>query len=1250
MDFIRVAYKTIKDKDTGDSVREWYPALQAIESQDLVVRGGQFAAIWDESKGLYSRKTSHLAQIIDRDFLKMLDGKMRPGDKVQKVREYDSGLFNKLVALIRNIGDMGPELDMKIIFADQTPTKEDAATFKMGYSLSDAPAPAWDELCGTLYGDQERIKFEYAIGSVLAGASLYLQKMYVFFGDPGTGKSTIMDIIEQLFAGHTGSFRAMDLGDASKQFSLEPFKLNPLVAVDQDTDMSKIEVNHLLNQIIAHDRININAKGKSLFEITPRAMLVVGTNKPVKITDSKSGLYRRVVDIHPTGALFPEEEYKRLTKAVTYELGAIAQHCLNLFNRLGPTYMTSYRPTDMMYRTNDIFNFIQDNRLVLEKGITLKQAWDMFRQWCEDTETRNAYKQFQFRDSLKDYYEEHHDQIMIDGERHRNWYRNLKLVDSFNWKAITPKTDLGWLTMKNEGSRFDVLMANQKAQYSTGRDAHPLKQSWEETETTLKDIDTSKEHFVKVPHEHIVIDFDLKDKDGNKSLEACLEAAALWPPTYAEPSRSGKGLHLHYDVTGIDLERVDPSHSEGVEVKTLLGGASLRRRYQGSNGLPVATLSSGLKEKEDKPVISAKTMASELGLRKQILKGLNKEVWPHTKPSMDFIKQVLDDAVKQGLEFDVSDMWDDILVFAMSSGNQQQTCMNIALSLPLKSEFDIEAAPVERPSEKPLAVFDLEVYPNLFAFGYKVVGKDEVIKLINPTSQQVLHILENYRLMGFYNRLYDNHIAWAATLGYTPMELYKLSQSIIVEGNRHKLFGAAYNIAYGDLYDISVKKQSLKKWEIDLGLPHMEMDLPWNEPVPDDRVLDVMAYLENDVLSTEAVLEHLSADLRVREILALLAGMEVCNTNKQLAERLIFGDVKEPKLEYTDLTKEFPGYSFDRFKPGKEKSVYKGIQVGEGGYVFGKPGMYENVALLDVASMHPTSIIQLNMFGEHTQKFKDLMDIRLCLKKKDFHGAVALNPALEPFLKVEGEFDIQSAKMLSDALKLVINSVYGLTAASFPNRFKDDRNLDNIVAKRGALFMVDLKEYIENDLGLEVIHIKTDSVKVVNPTEDQIRAIFMFGERYGYNFEHEATYEKFVLLNDAVYVCREDGKWSATGKQYQHPVVFKTLFTKEEILPEDYVEVKQVSKGHMFLVNEDETVKHFVGKFGAFVPVLDGRHLMRVDGEKIGAVTGTKGFLWELDHIAFAQKLQIDTRYFQELVDDGIANINKHGSYEDFIR
>ena len=41
--------------------------------------------------------------------------------------------------------------------------------------------------------------------------------------------------------------------------------------------------------------------------------------------------------------------------------------------------------------------------------------------------------------------------------------------------------------------------------------------------------------------------------------------------------------------------------------------------------------------------------------------------------------------------------------------------------------------------------------------------------------------------------------------------------------------------------------------------------------------------------------------------------------------------------------------------------------------MYAQPGMYYNVALLDIASMHPTSMICLNIFGKYTQRFKEIL-------------------------------------------------------------------------------------------------------------------------------------------------------------------------------------------------------------------------------------------------------------------------------------
>lgn len=1234
MDFIRVAAKENKD-----GTREFFPSLQVLRSQDLVIRGGQFVAIWDEETGLYSRKMYDAADIIDRVFAKMVSDKVRPGDIIKKMRSFDNQMFSRLLSLIRSIGDMGPDLDQKIIFADMVPSKDDAATFKMSYALREADHPAWDHLVDVLYAPHERLKIEWAIGSILSGeAAEKVQKMYVFYGAPGTGKSTIMNIIHNIFQGHTTTFSAYEMGRRDSQFSLEPFAKNPLVAIDQDGDMSRIEANKNLNSIVSHDSVLINAKGKNLFTIIPRATLFVGSNESVKISDRKSGLFRRLVDIQPTGDVIEERIYHQLMAQVSFELGAIAFRALRVYQSYGPEYLSSYRAMEMMYRTNDIFNFVEDNRMVLSHGVTLKQAHKMYLQWCEETDTKSIYKQYRFRDLLADYYEEFHSQVMVDGQRMRSYFHKLKPLEEFSWAQMKQPIMGSWVDLSATESVLDKILADCPAQYNYEAENRPMHK-WENVKTTLADLDTSLVHYVKVPIQHVVIDFDCKNALGKKDLESNRRAAAGWPPTYAEASKSGEGLHLHYDFVG-NIEALAPAAKDGsYEIKTAVGLASLRRKVTRCNDLPVAILNGGLPLREERKVLSSQTFMTDKGLRELVLRALRKEIHNNTKPSMDFIAKVFDDAEAQGMTYDLTDMSEDILHFAMSSSNQRDLCLEILANLKLSSEEEIQA---EAATDAVKVYFDCEVYRNLFIVCWMYDRDDaEVVKMINPTPGEVEELF-NFRLIGYNNRGYDNHILWARTLGYTNEALYGLSQAII-SGDRTKMFGAAYNLAYADVYDYASEKKSLKKWQIELGLPHMEIDIPWEEAVRDERVFDVAAYCANDVRGTRDVAKARAGDFKAREILAELSGMEICNTNKQHTEKLIFGNEKNPELTYTKLDEEFPGYVFNQFAPAKEKSSYKGENVGEGGYVYAEPGMYESVVVLDVASMHPASIVALNMFGKYTQNFKELMDTRLLIKKGDLLEASKMfGGRLSAYLT-----DEDSAKQLAFALKIVINTVYGLTAATFPNRFRDPRNIDNIVAKRGALFMVDLKNAVQS-WGCQVVHIKTDSIKIPGASSEVIENVKAFGRQYGYTFEYEGTYEKFCLVNDAVFVGRKSDIWEATGAQFQHPIVFKSLFSREVEEQNDFIEIKQVSKGSMYLAADDGTLS-FVGRFGAFVPVRGGRNLLRIDGDKHHAVTGTKGYLWELADVALGREMGIDGTYFNSLVMSAKETINKFGNYEKFI-
>lgn len=350
-----------------------------------------------------------------------------------------------------------------------------------------------------------------------------------------------------------------------------------------------------------------------------------------------------------------------------------------------------------------------------------------------------------------------------------------------------------------------------------------------------------------------------------------------------------------------------------------------------------------------------------------------------------------------------------------------------------------------------------------------------------------------------------------------------------------------------------------------------------------------------------------------------------------------------------DIINSFPGYEF---KDGK--NIYRGTDVGKGGYVYAEPGMYGNVALLDVASMHPHSVINLNAFGEYTQNFKDIVDARIAIKNKDFEKAKKMfGGKLAPYLE-----DESTAKNLAQALKIAINSVYGLTSANFDNPFRDVRNKNNIVALRGALFMRTLQDEVQKR-GFKVAHIKTDSIKIPDATPEIIQFVMDFAVQYGYKFEHEATYERMCLVNDAVYIAKYDtGEWTATGTQFQIPYVFKKLFSKEDLTFEDLCVTKSVTSSLYLDMNEDlpedEHNYIFIGKVGRFCPIkpgCGGGLLMREKDGKYYSATGTKGYRWLESEMVFElNKLNdIDESHFKALADAAIDTIKKYGDYEWFV-
>ena len=1301
MDFFKV-----RDRTTKKGTREIFPEFLVRPSKDLMVRGHAFYAIWDEENGIWSQDEHRVQEIVDHALREKFEKVIHEnGDQVslQLMEEFSSKSWTTFCNYILHMPDNFHQLDESLTFANTPVKKTDYVSRRLSYALEAGSHEAFDEMLGVLYSEEEREKLLWAIGSIVAGDSKNIQKFIALYGDPGKGKGTVIDIISWLFEDYCASLDVEALTSNNNAFATDVFRKNPLVGIEHDTKLSKIDKNTTFNSIVSHEIMNMKQKYKDSYDARANCFIFVGTNDPIMITNGKSGLLRRLIDVSPTGEKIPAKRYRQLKNQIKFELGAIAEYCMRFYQERGMDYYDAYRPLQMQFKTDPFFNFVDNYRLDFERedGISLSVAYTWYKEYIKDGGGVQM-QRYKFREELKNYFRNFDDLTRVDGKQVRSWYSGF-MSEKFTGKAPEHEpvaikvNESAVLVLDQTESLLDAMLKDCPAQYATEEGRPACK--WLNVKTVLSELDTHRLHYILLPKQHIVIDFDIRDpRTGEKSRELNLQAAAKWPRTYAEFSKSGEGIHLHYIYTG-DVARLANNYADGIEIKALTGNASLRRQLTFCNKEPVAVISGGLPLKEGRKLLNEERLKSEHSLRNLIERNLNKEIHPGTKPSIDFIEKILSDAYDNGLKYDVTDLQKKILLFAMRSTNHREYCVKAVGRMKFKSEVPSDAP--ESKDDDPIIFFDCEVFPNLLVICWKYAGPDNrVIRMINPTADEV-HDLCRYKLVGFNCRKYDNHILYARMMDMNNEQVYKVSQAIITQKSKSAFFGEAYNLSYTDIYDFCSTKQGLKKWEIALGIHHQELGIPWDQEVPEDRWSEVADYCVNDVMATEAVFNANKADWTARQILADIAGMTVNDTTNSLTTRIIFGTERSPQsmFNYRDMGDEsqinsdwfvtmdlscpefcqfdhegdgrpvFPGYIYD-----KGVSTYRGEEVGEGGYVYSEPGAYSDVALLDIASMHPSSIVAENLFGPYTARFKDLLDIRVAIKHKEFEKARhMLDGKLAPYLTDENQ-----AKQLSKALKIAINSVYGLTSAKFENPFHDPRNKDNIVAKRGALFMINLKHEVQAK-GFTVAHIKTDSIKIPNATPEIISFVKEYGQLYGYTFEHEATFEKLCLVDKAQYIAKfatpefcmllygyvpeeceknpetltmQPGRWTATGDCFRTPYVFKKLFSHEDIVFSDLCETKTVQTALYLDMNEnlvdvseyekglekllknraglpDEEFEEiaadlksqiakghnyiYVGRAGLFCPIVDGGgggKLVREKDGKYYAAAGAKDYRW----------------------------------------
>lgn len=405
---------------------------------------------------------------------------------------------------------------------------------------------------------------------------------------------------------------------------------------------------------------------------------------------------------------------------------------------------------------------------------------------------------------------------------------------------------------------------------------------------------------------------------------------------------------------------------------------------------------------------------------------------------------------------------------------------------------------------------------------------------------------KNIILCGFNNKMYDDYILLAILVGADNYILKKLNDWIIEEKKLPWEFpflqGHVKNFDSFDLRDDLYMGLSLKVIEGNLGMNIEESSIPFDidRPLTPDEIEETKLYNKADVDATERLFENRKSYLRSKVFLSKMIDMDMEDalkmTNGKLSARFLNAkrisrnderDLIYPKnLKRDVIPKEIfeffnqmlnPDISDDKLFKSKLKLNIEGVE-----YVYGFGGVHAGIPnyigestndrmilLHDVRSLYPSIMVEYDLLSRNTpipEKFKEIYYERIEAKKN-------------------GE------KAKSDALKLVLNTSYGITLDKHNDMY--DPRQGRHVCIYGQLFLTDLMMNMKGACpSLTVVQLNTDGIMYEVDKKDLSnlkKVIDEWEDRTGFVLEGELI-EKIIQKDVNNYVMlNNEGKVTAKG-------------------------------------------------------------------------------------------------------------------------
>jgi hypothetical protein len=174
-------------------------------------------------------------------------------------------------------------------------------------------------------------------------------------------------------------------------------------------------------------------------------------------------------------------------------------------------------------------------------------------------------------------------------------------------------------------------------------------------------------------------------------------------------------------------------------------------------------------------------------------------------------------------------------------------------------------------------VYDLEIGPNRTIIGIKAKDAEPVhLDVTKPitadVAAEIYNRLNNGReVVGYNNSGFDTYLLDAVLKGNTPAFIHKVAQKIIKTDEPAWKIAQDHGLKRSEFNELDLMNYTprgrLKQYEGRLGLRIVDLPFDPEQPIGDDKVSEVVAYLEHDLIATEQLRDAVEKDVQARRIL-----------------------------------------------------------------------------------------------------------------------------------------------------------------------------------------------------------------------------------------------------------------------------------------------------------------------------------------------------------------------------------------------